>query len=76
MSYITTPASRQKQDVTASKLAISMGLNNVEFQTADIFHLPFDASSFDHVFVCFVLEHLANYKSALVELKRLLKPNG
>ena len=34
------------------------GLGNVEFQQADIFDLPFRASAFDHVFVCFVLEHL------------------
>jgi ubiquinone/menaquinone biosynthesis C-methylase UbiE len=35
------------------------GLTNVTFQHADIFSLPFNAGSFDHVFVCFVLEHLA-----------------
>src|SRR4051812_40183028 len=34
------------------------GLTNVEFRQADIFALPFTAESFDHVFVCFVLEHL------------------
>ena len=33
--------------------------NNVEFRQADIFDLPFAPASFDHVFVCFVLEHLA-----------------
>src|SRR4030081_1836464 len=35
------------------------GLTNVEFRQADIFALPYTAASFDHVFVCFVLEHLS-----------------
>ena len=52
------------------------GLTNVEFLLADIFHLPFPPQSFDHVFVCFVLEHLADPSQALLVLKQLLKPNG
>ena len=35
------------------------GLRNVEFRQADIFDLTFGQNSFDHVFVCFVLEHLS-----------------
>src|SRR5918996_719442 len=34
------------------------GIGNVTFQHADIFALPFPPDHFDHVFVCFVLEHL------------------
>jgi ubiquinone/menaquinone biosynthesis C-methylase UbiE len=52
------------------------GLSNVEFRQADIFALPFIAESFDHVFVCFVLEHLARPVGALRILKRLLRPGG
>jgi len=52
------------------------GLPNVEFLHADLFALPFDAASFDHVFICFVLEHLANPIEALQLVKRLLKPSG
>ncbi|MED5618985.1 class I SAM-dependent methyltransferase [Ideonella sp. BN130291] len=52
------------------------GLHNVAVQQGDIFHLPFEAASFDHVFVCFVLEHLAQPARALALLKRLLKPGG
>jgi SAM-dependent methyltransferase len=48
----------------------------VEFRQADIFALPFKAESFDHVFVCFVLEHLARPLDALAILKRLLRPGG
>ena len=46
------------------------------FQQADIFALPFEAESFDHVFVCFVLEHLSRPVEALAILKRLLRPGG
>ena len=52
------------------------GLTNVTFQQADIFSLPFEAESFDHVFVCFVLEHLGQPMQALARLKRVLKPGG
>jgi len=53
-----------------------MGHGNVGFQRADIFNLPFRSSSFDHVFVCFVLEHLQDPGRALTQLKRVLKPGG
>jgi SAM-dependent methyltransferase len=49
---------------------------NVEFHQADLFALPFAPASFDHVFVCFVLEHLATPREALTILERLLKPGG
>jgi ubiquinone/menaquinone biosynthesis C-methylase UbiE len=52
------------------------GLTNVELQQADIFALPFAARSFDHVFVCFVLEHLARPVDALTALGRMLRPGG
>lgn len=52
------------------------GLTNVEFRQADLFALPFEAGSFDQVFVCFVLEHLEQPVEALRLLRRLLKPGG
>ena len=60
----------------ARRRADQAGLTNVEFRQADIFALPFEAESFDHVFVCFVLEHLSRPVEALVILKRLLRPGG
>ena len=52
------------------------GLTNVQFQQADIFALPFAPESFDHLFICFVLEHLARPDAALHVLKSLLRPGG
>jgi SAM-dependent methyltransferase len=52
------------------------GLANVTFQAADIFDLPFASAGFDHVFVCFVLEHLADPCGALTALMRVLRPGG
>src|SRR5204862_4425908 len=60
----------------AKRRVVQAGLTNVEFRQADIFALPFSAESFDHVFVCFVLEHLARTPQALVVLRRLLRPGG
>jgi SAM-dependent methyltransferase len=52
------------------------GFTNVTFQHADVFDLPFVSAHFDHVFVCFVLEHLPNPAGALEALMRVLKPGG
>ena len=52
------------------------GLGNVEFLQGDLFALPFETASFDHVFVCFVLEHLSQPVEALEQLITLLKPGG
>jgi len=52
------------------------GLTNVAFLRANVFALPFEMESFEHVFVCFVLEHLTQPLEALAILKRQLKPGG
>src|SRR5918995_4210289 len=62
-------------DVSADSVAharvrtAAAGLTNVEFLQANIFVLPFDWGAFDHVFVCFVLEHLAEPVDALRALE-------
>jgi SAM-dependent methyltransferase len=60
----------------AKRRADAVGLGNVQFQQADLFDLPFAEASFDHVFVCFVLEHLSRPVEALAILRRVLKPGG
>jgi ubiquinone/menaquinone biosynthesis C-methylase UbiE len=61
-----TSIDRSDESLEAARTRMrNEGLNNVVFQRADIFDLPFDEASFDHVFVCFVLEHLADPLEAL-----------
>lgn len=52
------------------------GLTNVQFTRGDVFDLPYEPESFDHLFVCFLLEHLSRPVEALVTLQRLIKPGG
>jgi SAM-dependent methyltransferase len=49
---------------------------NVEFATANLFDLPFADGCFDHLFVCFVLEHMTEPDAALRALKRVLRRGG
>lgn len=69
-------------DVSADSLAAARertrpaGVRNVVFQQADVYALPFAPESFDHVFVCFVLEHLARPAQAIASLESVLKPGG
>jgi SAM-dependent methyltransferase len=60
----------------AERAAARAGLTNVAFQQADIFALPFETGSFDHAFVCFVLEHLSRPGEALAIFNRLVRPGG
>ncbi len=52
------------------------GLTNVTFLQANIFNLPFEPETFDHLFLCFVLEHLPDPVQALTSLKKYLKRGG
>lgn len=52
------------------------GRNNVKFKVADVFNLPFPDKSYDHIFVCFLLEHLQDPVKALLSLKTKLKNGG
>jgi SAM-dependent methyltransferase len=69
-------------DISESSLAQAKsrteaaGFTNVRFQQADIYALPFGPASFDHAFVCFVLEHLARPLEALEAIRDLVRPGG
>ncbi|MFA5348739.1 MAG: methyltransferase domain-containing protein, partial [Methanoregula sp.] len=52
------------------------GLTNVTFRQANICNLPFRHETFDHVFVCFTLEHIPDPLNALGNLKDVLRPGG
>ena len=60
----------------ARRKATEAGVTNVHFQQADLFTLPYGRETFDHIFVCFVLEHLSRPLEALQTLKHYLKLGG
>ncbi|MCR6484559.1 methyltransferase [Amycolatopsis sp. OK19-0408] len=61
-------------DVSADSLAQArQRVPDVEFRRADLFDLD---GEWDHLFVCFVLEHLPEPEKALAHLKTLLRPGG
>ena len=74
-------------DISAESLAeaatrvAAAGIDTVTFAQADVFSLPHTggalrAETFDHVFVCFLLEHLPRPVEALTRLRSMLKPGG
>ncbi len=65
----------------ARERARDAGLPDISFTQADVYTLPHSdgplaASTFDHVFVCFLLEHLPRPVEALQRLRAMLKPGG
>jgi SAM-dependent methyltransferase len=68
-------------DIASESLAVAQrraeqaSLPNVEFRHADIYSLA-GGATFDHIFVCFVLEHLEDPAAALQLLRGVLKPGG
>jgi ubiquinone/menaquinone biosynthesis C-methylase UbiE len=64
-------------DLSAVSLRAARGRRvAADLVRGEITALPFRDGSFDHVFVCFVLEHLADPEGALRVLGRLLRPGG
>jgi SAM-dependent methyltransferase len=69
-------------DVSEDSLAVARrrvreaGLGNVELRRADLLASPFADASFDHAFVCFLLEHLPRPVEALAAIARLVRPGG
>ena len=66
----------EKSLAAADRLKEQARFNNVSFRREDITRLSFADATFDHIFVCFVLEHLEIPVAALKELKRVLKTGG
>lgn len=75
-AHITSIDVSKASVIEAGKAVQAAGISNVTLRQADIFKLPFQPESFDHVFVCFVLEHLAQPAEALRALKAVLRPGG
>jgi len=75
-AHITSIDMSAASIVQARRRIEEAGVTNVAFREADILALPFGPQSFDHVFVCFVLEHLPAAALALERLVAVLKPGG
>lgn len=74
-----TCVDRERSSLLAARSTLAGSprtVGRVAFVQADIFHLPFPAASFDHAFVCFVLEHLERPAEALRALQRVLRPGA
>jgi len=73
-------------DISPASLSIARtaldarGLANVELRQGDLLDLNAEEADadrrYDHIFVCFVLEHLPGPSAALRALRRVLKPGG
>ena len=56
--------------------AVAAHVDNVTFQVADAYALPFDEASFDVVHAHQVLQHLTDPVAALREMGRVCRPDG
>lgn len=69
-------------DISRESLALAQqrvrehGFSNVQFMHGDLYDPPFPEASFDHVFLCFVLEHLPDVHRALEGLAKRIRPGG
>ena len=61
---------------TARQYAHDHHIENVEFQHASVFELPFADESFDVVFSQAMFCHIPNHLEALAEIRRVLRPGG
>ncbi len=73
--FVSIDKSASSLEIAAQALKEKQ-IKNVTLQQADLFDLPFEDKSFEHLFICFVLEHLSDPLQALKSLKRVLKPGG
>ena len=64
--------------VAEARIKADKSLNGqrIHLAMADVTRLPFQNSSFDFVVCSEVLEHVPNWRKALLEFHRILKPSG
>lgn len=60
----------------ARKLATDQDITNVQFETGNVYELPFADGMFDACFSNALLDHLSDPIAALREMRRVLKANG
>ncbi len=61
---------------SAREMTSRLGIDNIDHLSCSAVNLPFKEKSFGCVFASSVLEHIDNRKSALMEMKRVLKDDG
>ena len=60
----------------ARRFAEVEGVDNLRYETGDIFNLPFDDNHFDFVWSKYVLQWVNNPVHAVAEFKRVTRPGG
>lgn len=60
----------------ARQLAAEQGVGNAQFQTGNVYELPFADGTFDAAFSNALLDHLSDPIAALREIRRILKADG
>ena len=74
--FLTSIDISEKSVNRATQMVRELALNNVNVKQANLFEHGFDLASFDHVFICFVLEHLPDPPKALRICRDLLAKEG
>ncbi len=64
------------QSAASLEKARQQGIHNLDFDTGDIYHLPYEDESFDVVFASAVLGSVAKPERVIAEMARVLKPGG
>ncbi|CUM54339.1 uncharacterized protein AC631_00725 [Debaryomyces fabryi] len=60
----------------ARSRGVDSGIQNVEFELASVYKLPYEDNTFDIIHSHQVIIHLKDRVAALKEMKRVTKPNG
>jgi len=61
---------------TAKQHAAKMNVTNINYLVGNAYSLPFENESFDAVIMSDVLEHIHDLPKAIIEISRVLTPNG
>jgi len=73
--FVSIDVSAESLDQARALIAAEQ-IQNVTFRQRSLFDLTPEEETFDHIFVCFVLEHLSDPAAALRHLGTLLKTGG
>lgn len=76
IELVAVDQSEESLALAKARVAAEAPDARVEWHHGDLLELPYPEASFDHLFVCFVLEHLRDPEAALRALRRWLRPGG